>query len=114
MDNTHEYINISETPDKWVIIKTPEIHKVFASWAGGYLDGDRWKLNSGIEKVEEDENHYYFFGYSGSCYKCHKRGYGVMTSFANAILERIKNAHEDIEVLDDQEDWVEYFKEENK
>ena len=106
MENTHEYIRISETPDKWVVIKIPDgEHKVFASFAGGYLDGDRWRLNSGITKVEEYEDYYYFFGYSGSCYKCHKKGYGVMTSFAQGILERIINSHDGVEVLDDQEDW---------
>jgi hypothetical protein len=40
-------------PDKWVVVKiigkdTPPVHKVFACWYGGYLDGDSWKLNSGI------------------------------------------------------------------
>ena len=47
--------NISETPDKWVIIKigsdSESSFKVFGSWAGGYLDGDRWRLNSGITKI---------------------------------------------------------------
>ena len=51
--------NISEIPDKWVVIKILDNeHKIFASWAGGYLDGDRWKLNSGITKVEEDDKYY--------------------------------------------------------
>ena len=63
--------NISEVPDRWVIFKLPNnYYKVFGTWAGGYLDGDRWKLNSGISKVEQDENFYYFIGFSGSCYKC--------------------------------------------
>ena len=70
--------NISETPDKWVIIKigsgSESNFKVFGSWAGGYLDGDRWRLNSGITKIEEDQDNYYFYGWSGSCYQCHKKG----------------------------------------
>ena len=69
-----------EKPEYWVILeiefKSGIEYKVFASWPGGYLDGDCWKLNSGIEKVEEDEEYYYFYGFSGSCYKCHKKGYG--------------------------------------
>tara|TARA_B110000503_G_scaffold129655_1_gene202101 strand:- start:191 stop:565 length:375 start_codon:yes stop_codon:yes gene_type:complete len=91
--------NISETPDKWVIIeieqggylssKPKPLYKVFGSWAGGYLDGDRWKMNSGIVSVEEDDDYYYFIGYSGSCYKCHKKGYGVMTSYSQSILDNI-------------------------
>ena len=54
---------LSETPDKWVVIKMSRAgdvyHKIFGSWAGGYLDGDRWKMNSGIVSVEEDDEYYY-------------------------------------------------------
>ena len=86
---------ISETPDKWVVLKLDDgkqtYYKVFGSWAGGYLDGDKWKLNSGIATVEEDEDFYYFIGFSGSCYKCHKKAYGVMTSYSQSILDDITN-----------------------
>ena len=41
-------------PNKWVILeiefKSGVEYKVFGSWTGGYLDGDSWRLNSGIEK----------------------------------------------------------------
>ena len=47
------------------------------------------KINSGISSVEEDADHYYFMGYSGSCYKCHKKGYGVMTSFSHSVLDNL-------------------------
>jgi hypothetical protein len=100
--------NISETPEKWTIIKIEnKYHKVFATWTGGYLDSDRWKSNSGITKVEQDENFYYFFGFSGSCYKCHKKGYGVATSYSlnilNTIIEQSKGK---IELMDDVVDWT--------
>ena len=40
--------NISETPERWVILRLSDnFYKVFGTWAGGYLDGDKWKLNSG-------------------------------------------------------------------
>ena len=85
--------HISETPDKWVVLKITNeletIYKVFGSWAGGYTDGDRWKINSGISSVEEDADHYYFMGYSGSCYKCHKKRYGIMTSFSHSVLDNL-------------------------
>jgi hypothetical protein len=105
---------ISETPDKWVIVKIPYegdyIYKVFATWAGGYTDGDRWKMNSGINKVEQDEEYFYFFGYSGSCYKCHKKGYGFMTSYGSGILDgMIKRASEagvDIEIMPETKNWM--------
>ena len=91
--------NVSETPDQWVIVKIEEsgylssspgpLYKIFGSWFGGYLDGDRWKINSGITKVEEQGDYYYFFGYSGSCYKCHKKGYGTGTSYTSGVLQNV-------------------------
>lgn len=70
------------TPDKWVIFKVTTSEeecfmKVFATWAGGYLSGDSWRVNSGIEKVTSDREYYYLHGSSGSIYKCRKQGYGV-------------------------------------
>ena len=91
------------SPDAWRIIKItpwPEkknqevIYKVLAGWYGGYLDGDYWKLNSGITKIEEDGNFYVFFGYSGSSYRCHKdtERFSVMTS---AVFLNLKKEIED-------------------
>lgn len=85
--------NISESPERWVILKLPDnYYKVFATWAGGYLGSDSWKLNSGIKEVEQDEDFYYFQGFSGSCYKCHKERYGIATSYGQDILNKILEA----------------------
>jgi hypothetical protein len=82
--------NITKTPEKWVVLKLPaNNYKVFASWAGNYVGTDSWCLNSGIGKTEEEDDFYYFFGYSGSCYKCHKKSYGVATSYAQRVLDTI-------------------------
>jgi hypothetical protein len=105
--------NISETPERWVIVKIPYeddyVYKVYGTWAGDYLDGDRWKLNSGIAKVDKDEDYYYFYGYSGSCYKCHKKGYGYATSYGAVQLEDLIKKAElggvDIEVMDEKTNW---------
>ena len=63
-------------PDNWVIIEITvddeTYYKVLAGWSGGYLDGDSWRMNSGIVSVEEDDEYYYFKGFSGSVYKCRK------------------------------------------
>ena len=101
-------INISETPERWVIVKLPNnYYKVFGTWAGGYLDGDRWRLNSGISKVEQDENFYYFIGFSGSCYKCHKKAYGIATSYGLDVLnKRIEQGNGQIELMEDVVDWT--------
>jgi hypothetical protein len=79
-------------PDRWVVLKinspsrSSPLYKVFAGWSGGYLDGDSWKLNSGITKVEEDGDYLLFHGHSGSVYKCHKKGYG-MTSYMSMVFQ---------------------------
>ena len=107
--------NISESPDRWVIVEIENgdetFCRVFGTWAGGYLDGDRWKMNSGIKSVEEDEDNYYFYGYSGSCYKCHKKGYGVMTSYGQGILndmtENAYKANAVVTVLPEDTNWLE-------
>lgn len=104
--------NISETPERWVILKLPNnYYKVFGSWSGGYLDGDRWKLNSGINEVKQDEDYYYFIGFSGSCYKCHKNSYGTATSYSLNILNNmIEKTNGQIEVMEDIDDWTSIIK----
>ena len=98
-----------QTPDKWVILKiNNEINKVFASWGGGYLSGDYWRVNSGIVKVEEDENYYYFYGYSGSIYKCHKNAYGVIGASNKATLNNIINHNSvSIIIINENTNWKE-------
>lgn len=81
-------------PDKWIVVQLihneTSVYKIFATWMGGYLDGDSWKLNSGIESVSNDDEYYYFKGYSGSVYKCHKNNYGIATSFTRNVVENFK------------------------
>lgn len=79
-------------PDTWelVWVKGDTPHwRVFGSWSGGYLDGDSWRLNSGITKVEESDTHYRFIGESGSVYECHKDAYGVRSPYNSSILAQI-------------------------
>lgn len=101
-------------PDKWLVIKigvSEPIYKVFASWYGGYLDGDSWKINSGISEVQKEGDHIDFHGYSGSCYRCHKNNYGI-SSYGERILDSMMN-HPDlpggekykIEIMDETTNW---------
>ena len=89
-------------PNKWVLLRIEMtegevIHKVFGSWSGGYLDGDSWQLNSGIEKVEYHDDRFVFQGYSGSTYTCSKDGYGIAGSsnyaVSNDLLNRLNSHH---------------------
>ena len=100
-------MNITETPDKWVILELPDNnYKVFGTWAGGYLDGDRWQLNSGIKEVEQDDDYYYFTGFSGSCYKCKKKSYGFATSYGESVLNNLlKAADNKIKLLENTDNW---------
>lgn len=77
-------------PDKWCLVKVaPDLVKVMATWSGGYLDGDSWKLNSGIERIEETEDSYLFHGASGSIYECRKTAYGI-NAYGFAVLRGAK------------------------
>ncbi len=56
-----------------------------ATWPGGYLHGDDWRMNSGIEKVESTEDSFLITGYSGSVYECGKNAYGI-NAYGASIL----------------------------
>ena len=80
------------TPDSWVIVEFKEngsdevTRKVLASWYGGYLGSDRWKLSSGVTDIVEHENHYEIHNYSGSIYECGKHQYG-MSGYTSSVYE---------------------------
>lgn len=101
------------TPDKWVVIKIegkdiPLTYKVFACWYGGYLNGDSWKMNSGIKKVSKKKNCWYFEGFSGSTYECHKERYGTNMyggGVMQNIIEKAKEQDIVIKVLDENTNW---------
>lgn len=95
-------------PDNWVIIeiKTPEpFYKVLAGWCGGYLDGDSWRMNSGIVKHTFDGDYWNFYGSSGSCYCCYVDSYGLRMN-NGYIWDQLQDLHGDkVRLLDDQE-WI--------
>jgi len=88
-------------PDKWTIVElvTPEgekIHKVFASWAGGYTSNDKWRLSSGITKIVEDGNCYMIHNESGSIYCCRKKSAGMTiwsVGIFNNLCEQMQELH---------------------
>lgn len=96
------------TPDSWVILKMTHkdetFYKVLGGWSSSYLYGDSWRLNSGIERVELEDNVYKFYGSSGSVYNCSKDNYGLRISTAN-IWDKMKEKYPDqVELLEDR-DW---------
>lgn len=107
-------MNITETPHRWLVVKmtTPKLtfYKLFGTWMGGYLDGDYWQMNSGIVKVEEDNENYYFHGRSGSVYQCNKKGYGTTNygqSTLDMFIKKAKKENTTIEVLSEDTKWME-------
>lgn len=97
-------------PHAWMVLKfnlpsyDKPLYKVFATWSGGYLDGDEWRLNSSITRVVEEGDYFLFYGYSGSVYKCHKKDYGVR-GYGAAVLNKLEGAKGAI-VLPETTDWL--------
>jgi hypothetical protein len=100
-------------PEQWVLIKitgTDPHYRVFGSWRGGFATSDEWRLNSGIVRVEEDNDFYYFYGHSGSCYQCYKKSYGTdhMGLYnTGSIEEYCKNSGGLMEIIPDMPNVME-------
>ena len=79
-------------PDGWVVVKIDTeketFYKIFGSWRGGYLDGDSWRMNSGVVRCEKEGKIYKFYGHSGSCYACHESGYRRLGPYNEGVLQR--------------------------
>ncbi len=103
------------TPDNWVVLKIKEgkldggFYKVLGGWSGGYLDGDSWRMNSGISGVTEDGGYLLFHGYSGSVYRCHKGGYGLRMNNAGVYnhLKENEAFEGQITLMPEDTDWME-------
>ena len=81
------------TPHRWLIVRVnvaDPFYKVLGVWYGGYLHGDSWRMNSGIERVVEEEKGYELHGSSGSVYLCGKENYGT-SAYGASILEGYKD-----------------------
>lgn len=95
-------------PDNWVVIKIKgddPHYRVLAGWSGGYTTGDSWRMNSGITRVEGDEQSFYFYGATGSCYKCHKTAYRLRMNNAH-IWAALQSKHGDkVELMPEDTDW---------
>ena len=97
-------------PDNWVVLKIMQpdqdtLYKVLGGWSGGYLDGDSWRLNSGIAKVVYREEYVDFYGESGSVYQCHLSQYRLRMNNAgiwNQFKEKFGDA---VELMPEDTDW---------
>lgn len=102
-------------PDRWLVVKLTNSdnnshYRVFACWSGGYLDGDSWKLNSGITKVTLVDDCYEFEGSSGSLYRCHVNAQGITgygSGVLSSLIENSKDKGITIEILPETTDYLE-------
>jgi hypothetical protein len=96
-------MRIDQIPLRWVLLRIPNnVLKVFAVWEGGYLNAFDWRINSGIKKTEQDQDYYYFYGFSGSVYKCKKTSYGIYNIEASMFLKKlIDSSKNQIELIED-------------
>jgi hypothetical protein len=96
-------------PDNWVVIKIKgddPHYRVLAGWSGGYLNGDSWRMNSGITKVELKDDQYIFHGSSGSQYICHKECYTLRMNNAHVWATLEKNHGDKVELMPEDTDWL--------
>lgn len=86
----NEYI-----PDRWQVVKIAAVEsdvpvfRIFGTWYGGFVTGDSWRLNSGIEKIEDTGTSYAVYGSSGSIYRCFKGAEG-MSMYTQGVFSSLK------------------------
>ena len=102
------FFNVTATTE----IYTLSLHDalpVLAGWKAGYLDGESWRMNSGVDFIVDHKDEVHFHGRSGSNYICGKGQYGMRRN-GSSIFERMTKDSEsmdiDVELLDEDTDWI--------
>lgn len=99
-------------PDNWVVLKLKSgkeaypVYKVLAGWNGGYLDGDSWRMNSGITGVEKQAYLYGFYGSSGSVYWCLEGEYRLTMATSGIYNELKERFGDNIEIMPEDTNWL--------
>ncbi|MCF6458985.1 hypothetical protein [Pseudoalteromonas sp. MMG024] len=93
-------------PHGWVILKFTNEYdvffKIFASWRGGYLDGDSWRLSSGSyerPRLSDCSKYWIWQQTSGSCYKLAIHGENQYSSFTEIALCEILYASNEKSII---------------
>ena len=74
-------------PDGYFLLDHDGDIRIFASWNGGYLDGDQWRISSAAKLDWEDEETLKFLTASNSHYYLRKGTEGRITAFNHGVLE---------------------------
>lgn len=108
-----DYLKLFEieyTPDTWVILEVQNddktFYKVLGGWSGGYLDGSSWRINSGITEVKEFDDHYKFYGSSGSCYRCVKGMYRLSMATSGVWQELEQKYPDQVRIMPEDTNWL--------
>jgi hypothetical protein len=81
-----------DTPDCWVVVKLfsekmqgEVVYKILAGWYDDY-----YRLNSGIVKIDDFDDHWLVHGYSGSVYRCGKQSERT-SGYTRSIYKNLEN-----------------------
>lgn len=95
------------TPDNWIVLQVnanrkneEPLYKILCGWSGGYLDGDCWKMNSGISKIVETNEAYEVHGFSGSLYVCYKDSETIRNNCYHIFEQLTKKYPENVKKID--------------
>lgn len=104
-------------PDYWQVIKVTStegkvFYKVFGTWVGGYVQGESWRMNSGIKSVEEEGDYLLFHGFSGSTYKVVNKDFSYRTvlytqSVLDYMMQKCDKVGAKMELLPFETTWKE-------
>ena len=99
------------TPSSWVIVKmypvnVNPLYRLLGGWSGGYLDGDSWRLNSGITEVSDSNLYYTFKGSSGSEYRVNKSSYGLKLNTAGVWSALETQLGDKVQMMSEDTDWL--------
>lgn len=86
------------TPDYWILLKVSPnnnkepFYRILASWSGGYLYGDSWKLSSGVETFESSPDGEQFISEqtSGSVYILNRRRECISVLISSVLQTYVK------------------------
>jgi len=95
-------------PDRWVLVKAisdkGKHYRVVATFYGGYLGADAWKISSGIANAKYENDMWILPQVSGSVYECREGAYGMglYTSMVlGECIERLGVAGCEMTILDE-------------
>ena len=87
-------MKVIHKPDGWLLLDHDGDTRIFASWGGGYLDGDSWRISSAAKlwPEEETEETLTYLTASGARYILPKHSRGQITGYNSTILAQALDA----------------------